>query len=76
MADLAALTPPLLVCAAFLVAIGAFIRHEMRRNKNPADDEDSEVSTQISEPDSAGPGDENLAAKDAVSRSVDDHKDG
>ncbi len=28
--DLAALTPPLLVCAAFLVAVGAFIKHEMR----------------------------------------------
>ena len=75
MADLAALTPPLLVCAAFLVAVGAFILHEMRRDKNPADDEDSDVSAQVSEPDSADQGDENLAAKDDASRSVDDPRD-
>lgn len=75
MADLAALTPPLLVCAAFLVAVGAFIRYEMRRDKNPAGDEGSEVSVQISESDSADLGDENLAAKDDVGRSADDPKD-
>lgn len=28
--DLAALTPPFLVAAAFLIAVGAFVRHEMR----------------------------------------------
>lgn len=28
--DLAALTPPLLVCVAFLVGVWAFIKHEMR----------------------------------------------
>jgi hypothetical protein len=28
--DLTVLTPPLLMCAAFLVAVGAFLRHEMR----------------------------------------------
>jgi len=33
--DLAALTPPFLVCVAFLVAVGAFLRHEMRRAKKP-----------------------------------------
>lgn len=38
--DLAALTPPLLVAVAFLIAAGAFIRHEMRRAKNPADSAD------------------------------------
>jgi len=27
--DLAVLTPPLVVCAALLIAIGAFLRHEM-----------------------------------------------
>jgi hypothetical protein len=41
LSDLAALTPPFLVCAAFLIAVGAFIRHEMRAAKNqPADDPD------------------------------------
>jgi hypothetical protein len=39
--DLAALTPPLLVALAFLIAAGAFLRHEMRRAKNRADDEDA-----------------------------------
>jgi len=27
--DLTVLTPPLLMCAAFLVAVAAFLRHEM-----------------------------------------------
>jgi hypothetical protein len=31
MQDLSVLTPPLLMCAAVLVAIGMFLRHEMRR---------------------------------------------
>ena len=39
--DLSALTPPLLVAVAFLIAAGAFIRHEMRRGKNTPDDEES-----------------------------------
>jgi len=29
MKDLTVLTPPLLVCLAFLIAVGAFLRHEM-----------------------------------------------
>jgi hypothetical protein len=33
MQDLTALTPPLLMCAAVLVAIGLFLRHEMRRGR-------------------------------------------
>ncbi len=37
--DLAALTPPALVAAAFLIAAGAFVRHEIRRSKNPAERE-------------------------------------
>lgn|GEM_PF-1594297 len=47
LSDLAALTPPLLVAAAFLVAVVAFLRHEMRDNDSPADtqpDEDSDGS--------------------------------
>jgi hypothetical protein len=38
MQDISALTPPLLMCAAVLVAIGAFLRHEMNR-KRPADED-------------------------------------
>jgi hypothetical protein len=35
--DLAVLTPPLLVCAAFLVAVVAFVRHEMRGSRRHRD---------------------------------------
>lgn len=48
LSDLSALTPPLLVAAAFLIAAGAFIRHEMRRGKNRPDGEgsaDSEIDS-------------------------------
>jgi hypothetical protein len=38
--DLAALTPPFLVAVAFLVAAWAFLRHEMRRGKNPVSGDD------------------------------------
>jgi hypothetical protein len=41
--DLTVLTPPLLVCAAFLIAVVAFVRHEMgasrgRRDQDASDD--------------------------------------
>jgi hypothetical protein len=56
--DLAALIPPFLVCAAFLVAVGAFLRHEMRGSKNPADDEEEDLSREDSaEPEPDNPGD-------------------
>jgi hypothetical protein len=53
--DLAVLTPPLLVCAAFLIALAAFLRHEMgrsrsRRDAGPSDD----ISGNDTIPDSAG----------------------
>jgi hypothetical protein len=43
MRDLAALTPPLLVCAAFLIAVVALLRHEMNAGRrrsagDPRDD--------------------------------------
>ena len=34
MQDISALTPPLLMCAAVLVAIGLFLRHEMSRGRS------------------------------------------
>jgi hypothetical protein len=43
LSDLAALTPPFLVAAAFLIAVGAFLRHEMRAAKNHADELPDEV---------------------------------
>ena len=39
--DLAVLTPPLVVCAALLFAIGAFLRHEMGARRRTADDASS-----------------------------------
>lgn len=33
MQDLSALTPPLLVCAVVVIAIVAFLRHEMNRSR-------------------------------------------
>jgi hypothetical protein len=35
--DLAVLTPPLLVCAAFLIAVGAFLRREMGASRRRRD---------------------------------------
>ena len=43
LSDLAALAPPILVCAAFLAAVGAFLRYEMRHRKNQADGEQDRV---------------------------------
>ena len=43
LSDLAALTPPFLVAAAFLIAVGAFLRHEMRAAKKQPTEQDDEV---------------------------------
>ncbi len=49
LSDLAALTPPALVCAAFLIGVIAFIRREMRgpgkRSATEDDDEARDVSS-------------------------------
>ena len=44
LSDLAVLVPPLLICAAFLVAVRAFLRYEMRHNDTPAEDQAAAVS--------------------------------
>ena len=51
--DLTVLTPPLVVCAAFLVAVGIFLRHEMRPGGRRDDDTpvDFPGDGGISEPD-------------------------
>ena len=52
--DLAVLTPPLLVCAAFLIAVAAFIRHEMRASRRHRDqDAPGDISGPRTIPDSA-----------------------
>jgi hypothetical protein len=48
MQDLSALTPPLLVCAAVLFAIGAFLRHEMGRRRSGEAEEPEENPPPIS----------------------------
>jgi hypothetical protein len=50
LADLAALTPPLLVAIAFLIAAAAFVRHEMRRGKKATESEESDSSPDSAEP--------------------------
>jgi hypothetical protein len=44
--DLTVLTPPLLVCVAFLIAVGAFLRHEMgaARRRRRAQDASDDIS--------------------------------
>jgi hypothetical protein len=48
--DLAVLTPPALVGVAFLVAVVAFIRREMRGPKKPGDDERADERPGIDNP--------------------------
>ena len=38
MQDLSVLTPPLLMCAAVLFAVGAFLRHEMSKKRPEVDE--------------------------------------
>jgi hypothetical protein len=64
LSDLAALTPPLLVAIAFLIAAAAFIRHEMRRGKNRAEDEEAD-----SPGDSSSLPDENESGEASAQRS-------
>jgi hypothetical protein len=53
--DLTVLTPPLLVCVAFLIAVGAFLRHEMgaARRRRSAQDASDDISGDGTIPDSA-----------------------
>jgi len=61
--DLAALTPPLVVCGAFLVGVLLFLRRQMRAGNRAADhdaetdihDDDSNADTD--DPKAASPGD-------------------
>ncbi|HUZ57036.1 MAG TPA: hypothetical protein VMU94_31530 [Streptosporangiaceae bacterium] len=69
--DLAALTPPFLVAAAFLIAAGAFLRHEMRRAKNPVSGDDPADSS----PDAAAGVPEDQADQRSVSRSFTESPD-
>jgi len=70
--DLSALAPSLLVAAAFLIAAGAFLRHEMRRGKDPGEDHEPSDSR----PDLPGGVDRNIADRRSImpSRS-DDHSE-
>jgi hypothetical protein len=44
MADLAALTPPLVVCAAFIIGLVLLLRHQMapKRRSDPKDRSDDQ----------------------------------
>jgi hypothetical protein len=39
LSDLAALTPPVVVCVAFLIGLGLFLRHQLGPKRESADDE-------------------------------------
>jgi len=53
MSDLTVLTPPLLMCAAFLIAVGAFVRHEMAASRGRRDrDQSADISGESTIPDS------------------------
>lgn len=39
LSDLAALTPPLVVCVAFLIGVGLFLRRQLGAKHESADDE-------------------------------------
>lgn len=41
LADLEALTPPLIMAAAFLIAVALFLRRQMSPRDRPADDRDA-----------------------------------
>ncbi len=41
--DISALTPPVLMCAVILLAIGAFLRHEMSRKRSDDMDEARDI---------------------------------
>lgn len=53
MQDLSVLTPPLLMGAVVVLAIVAFLRHEMRRSRPGHEDEAADISTaeQFEDPD-------------------------
>jgi hypothetical protein len=54
LSDLAVLTPPLVVCVAVLIAIRAFLRHEMGPHAPGADDDlSSDISVKDQIPDAA-----------------------
>jgi hypothetical protein len=46
LADLSVLTPPFLVAAAFLTALVAFLRHEMRAGKKHDDEQRVDLDDQ------------------------------
>jgi hypothetical protein len=50
MNDLTALTPPILMCAVVIVAIAAFVRHEMRRGRTDRDEAADDSSTAPGKP--------------------------
>ena len=52
LSDLTVLTPPLLMCAAFLFAVGAFLRHEMGARRRRARDQSGDISGESTIPDS------------------------
>jgi len=60
MKDLSALTPPLLVCAVVVIAIVAFLRHEMGRSRPDQTDQAdiaADPQARVANPDNEPTGD-------------------
>jgi len=73
MQALSALTPPLLVCTVVVIAIVAFLRHEMRRSRTgrSARGDGGEVPAM---PPSTDPGTEQSNLTDAAGAAADDSR--
>lgn len=69
MADLAALTPPLVMCVAFLVGVGLLLRHQLapKRKAAPHADAESETETARGPADPAYPANPDKPARLAMS---------
>jgi hypothetical protein len=50
MQDLSALTPPLLMCAVVIIAIVAFLRHEINRSRTGKSSPDDKFSAGAAQP--------------------------
>jgi hypothetical protein len=64
--DLSVLTPPLLMCAAVLFAIGAFLRHEMSKKRPEVDEREPGEAITPSAEGIAPPGGEEETGNDVA----------
>lgn len=67
LADLAALTPPLIVAVAFLIGLVMFLRRQMAPRQDPVDDcDDADIATGAGNADAVDPAHGSPAGPDKV----------